>query len=375
MTDASDTPSTTGHSSPMRPPEQGLGALAPVLFAACVVVVIFGMQQAQAVLVPLLLAAFLAVLGIRPLYWLRDLGVPHFLATAVVAIGMVLAALVLFTFVGASINEFTEQIPTYQQRLEEALVAVFSRYGERFPTTTSEILEALQPGGVMRLTATLLTSLGTLFTNATLILFTVVFVLLEAHTFAPKLQAVSGRSDLSFESFARFTAGVQHYLYLKTLISLLTGALVAAWVAVMGLDFPLLWGLLAFLLNYVPTIGSIIAAVPAVLLAFIQLGLGSALVIGTGYLAINQVVGGLLEPRILGRGLGLSTLVVFLSLIFWGWVLGPVGMLLSVPLTMTLKIALESSDRTRWLATLLAQDVPDPVDGSAESTASAESPS
>ncbi|MDX1661350.1 MAG: AI-2E family transporter [Gemmatimonadota bacterium] len=344
---------------PDRPPSPGLGPLGPLLFAACLVVVIFGMQQAQGVLVPMLLAAFLAVLGIRPLEWLRERGVPHVLGVAMVSLGLVLVALLLFTSVGASINEFTEQIPFYQRRLEEALVAVFSRYGERFPTTTNEILEMLQPGGVMRLTASLLTSLGTLFTNATLILFTVVFILLEAHTFGPKLMAVSGRSDLSFESFARFTSGVQRYLYLKTLISLLTGALVAAWVAAMGLDFPLLWGLLAFLLNYVPTIGSIIAAVPAVLLAFIQLGLGRALVIGGGYLVINQLVGNLLDPRVMGRGLGLSTLVVFLSLIFWGWVLGPVGMLLSVPLTMTLKIALESNERTRWAATLLAEGAPD----------------
>lgn len=367
MTDETGTSPPAGPSPSLHTPQQGLGAIGPLLFAACLVIVIFGLQQAQGVLVPLLLAAFLAVLGIRPLYWLRDRGIPHVLAVAIVSIGLVLLALLLFTSVGASINEFTGQIPFYQHRLEEALAAVFSPYGERFPTTTNEILEALQPGGVMRLTATLLSSLGALVTNATLILFTVVFVLLEAHTFAPKLQAMSGRSDLSFEPFARFTRGVQHYLFLKTLISLLTGALVAAWVAVMGLDFPLLWGLLAFLLNYVPTIGSIIAAVPAVLLAFIQLGPGRAAVIAVGYLAINQLVGGLLEPRVLGRGLGLSTLVVFLSLIFWGWVLGPIGMLLSVPLTMTLKIALESSDRTRWLATLLARDAREGATWSAES--------
>jgi predicted PurR-regulated permease PerM len=137
------------------------------------------------------------------------------------------------------------------------------------------------------------------------------------------------------------------------MVSLATGVLVAVWLVVLGLDYPLLWGLLAFLLNYVPNIGSIIAAVPAVLLAVVQLGILRALLVAAGFLVVNLVMGGAVEPRFMGRGLGLSTLVVFLSLLFWGWLLGPVGMLLSVPLTMTVKIALDSREDTRWAAVLL----------------------
>ena len=119
----------------------------------------------------------------------------------------------------------------------------------------------------------------------------------------------------------------------------------------------MLWGTLAFLLNYVPNIGSIIAAIPALLLALVQLGPGAVLWSAIGYLVVNNLVGNVIEPRFMGRGLGLSTLVVFLSLVFWGWVLGPVGMFLSVPLTMTLKIALDSSEETRWIAILLGPEV------------------
>ena len=122
----------------------------------------------------------------------------------------------------------------------------------------------------------------------------------------------------------------------------------------MKVDYPLLWGLLAFLLNYIPNLGSIIAAVPTVLLTLVQLGWSAALIVFAGYSVVNVVIGSFIEPRFMGKGLGLSTLVVFLSLVFWGWVLGPVGMLLSVPLTMTLKIALESSEENRWLAKLLS---------------------
>jgi predicted PurR-regulated permease PerM len=122
-----------------------------------------------------------------------------------------------------------------------------------------------------------------------------------------------------------------------------------------------LWGLVAFLFNFVPNIGSIIAAVPALLLALVQLGPGPALAAGAGYLVVNIVMGNVVEPRFMGRGVGLSTLVVFLSLVFWGWVLGPVGMLLSVPLTMVVKLALEANPETRWIAVLIGPDVePEP---------------
>jgi predicted PurR-regulated permease PerM len=125
---------------------------------------------------------------------------------------------------------------------------------------------------------------------------------------------------------------------------------------VLGVDHFLLWSVLAFLLNYIPNIGSMIAAVPAVLLALVQLGAPTAGLVALGYVLSNAIMGNVIEPKYMGRGLGLSTLVVFLSLIFWGWLLGTVGMLLSVPLTMIVKIALESSQDTRWVALLLASD-------------------
>jgi len=123
-----------------------------------------------------------------------------------------------------------------------------------------------------------------------------------------------------------------------------------------GIEYAFMWGLLAFLLNFVPTIGSIIAAVPAVLLALVQFGLGKALMIVIFYLVINISISNVVEPRLLGQRVGLSTLVVFMSMVFWGWILGPVGMLLSVPLTITFKIAMEGSDETRWIAILLGTD-------------------
>ena len=166
-----------------------------------------------------------------------------------------------------------------------------------------------------------------------------------------------GDPDAVFPSVTKFTDSVKSYLAIKTLVSLITGALIAAWLWALGVDFPLLWGLLAFLLNFI----SIIAAVPAVLLAFLQFGVGTGLAVAAGFIAVNVVIGNIVEPRFMGQGLGLSALVVFLSLVFWGWLWGTVGMLLSVPLTMTLKIALESREETRWMAVLLGPPVPEEV--------------
>ena len=135
-----------------------------------------------------------------------------------------------------------------------------------------------------------------------------------------------------------------------------TGLLVYFFLLIVGVDYPLLWAVLAFVLNYIPTIGSIIALIPPFLLAMVQLGFIDSIIVLAGYLTINTIMGNILEPKFMGMGLGLSTLVVFLSLVFWGWVLGPIGMILSVPLTITIKIALDSSEETRWLAVMLGPE-------------------
>jgi predicted PurR-regulated permease PerM len=149
------------------------------------------------------------------------------------------------------------------------------------------------------------------------------------------------------------TLELRRYLAVKTWISMLTGAALGLWVAAIGLDFAVFWGLVAFLLNYIPNLGSIIAAIPPTLLALVQLGPGPAVLVVLGYLVVNMALGNIVEPMVMGRRLGLSTLVVFLSLVFWGWLFGPVGMFLSVPLTMAVKITLESSREFRWVAILL----------------------
>ncbi len=327
-----------------------------LLAAAAFVILVAGLKAAQALVNPFLLAVFIAVISTPPIFWLESRGLPRTLALVVVVLAVVGALLGLSVVVGASINDFTNDLPRYTERLKGqfgSLVETLRGLGIDLPRDRAGLLDHVNPAWVLELAGDLFNGFGVVLANAFLILLTVVFILLEASTFSGKLHAIARDAHLTRASVDAFTETVRRYLAIKSLMSLGTGAAVWLWLTLLGVDYPILWGLLAFLLNYVPNIGSIIAAVPAVLLAFVQIGPGAALWTAAGYLAINVLFGNALEPRFMGRGVGLSPLVVFLSLIFWGWVLGPVGMFLSVPLTITARIALAASDETRWAAVLL----------------------
>ncbi|MCG8436251.1 MAG: AI-2E family transporter [Gammaproteobacteria bacterium] len=328
--------------------------------AACVIVVA-GMKASQAILVPFLLALFIAIISASPLFWLERKGVPPWLAVLIVILVVLLIGIAIGGMVSTAVADFSRNIPFYENRLREQSAGLLNWLaGFGIELSREYVTETFDPGAAMQLVGSMLNSLGGVLTNGFLILLTVVFMLLEASTFPNKLRAILDSPDSSMGRFESFVGNVQRYIAIKTWVSLVTAVLVAAWVWVLGVDYPLLWGLVAFLLNFVPNIGSFIAGVPAVLLALIQLGLGYALATAAGYVMVNVVMGNLIEPRFMGRGLGLSTLVVFLSLIFWGWVLGPVGMLLSVPLTITAKIALDSREDARWLAILLGPEIHKP---------------
>jgi len=327
-----------------------------VTFAAFVIT-IAGMRAASSLLVPFLLSVFIAIISAPPLFWLKRKGVPTALAVVIVVVAFLVVVLLIITMIGTSLSDFSRTIPIYQERLQEKNVLLLV-WLESFGLDLSdqEIFKAFDPGVAMKMAAGMLTGLKSVLTNGFLILFTVIFILLEASSVPAKLRGVFDDPDRSLGYLEKIGDSVQRYIAVKTLISLGTGVAVSVWLYILGVDYPLIWGLLAFLFNYIPNIGSILAAIPAVLLTIVQLGTGSAILVATGYLVINVAIGNVLEPRIMGRSLGLSTLVVFLSLIFWGWVFGPVGMLLSAPLTMTVKVALDSNDDTRWLAILLGSE-------------------
>ena len=329
-----------------------------IIIAAAFVVVVAGLKAAETLLVPFLLSVFIALIFSPLLAKLKQLRVPGGLAICLIIGLVVLVGWLIGILVGASINDFRQNLPQYQERLQTMSVGVLNWMNERGITLDMEQMrQSFDPGKVMQLAGNTLSSFGNVMTNAFMILLTVVFILAEEMGFSEKLQSARKDNGSTGEALQRFTQSVNSYLGIKSLLSLLTGVLVMIWLWFLDVDYPVMWGLLAFLLNFVPTIGSIIAAVPAVLLALIQLGPLVAGLTAAGYLVVNVVVGNGLEPKLMGKGLNLSPLVVFLSLVFWGWVLGPVGMLLSIPLTIMVKIALENHEETYWLGIMLGAGV------------------
>jgi predicted PurR-regulated permease PerM len=328
---------------------------------AAFVIVVAGMRATESILVPFLLSVFFAIVCAPPLMWLKRKGIPTLLAVLVVVSAVLLAGLIMVALIGTSLNDLSSALPVFQESLREKMTGLLAFLGN-FGINISDlgITEAFDPGIAMKLVVGMLAGLKKVLANGFFILLTVIFILLEASSFPTKLRAILTEPEESLSHFNKFINSVQHYMAIKTVFSFITGIAVAVWLFVLDVPYPLLWGLLAFLLNYIPNIGSILASVPAILLALIQLGVGKAVIVLVGYLVINIIVGNVLEPKIMGRGLGLSTLVVFLSLVFWGWVFGPVGMLLSVPLTMTVKIALDSNEDTRWISTLLGSETVSP---------------
>ncbi len=326
-----------------------------IIILAAIVVVIYGMQMMSVLLVPFLIAAFLALITVRPMLWMQEHRVPSILAALIIVTMLMLILAILGTIVGTSIADFTAALPTYQARLDGIIDGVFKVIVANFnlDEKVESVGDMIDPGWAMGLVAGILNSLRDVLTNAFLIIFTMIFILLEASTAKTKFEAAFGRKAESIQGMRDFMQNLGRYLGIKTMVSMATGMCAGVLTWSLGLDFPLLWAMIAFLLNYVPTIGSIIAAVPAVLLALVQIGPGAAGATAVGFIAINVVFGNFLEPRLMGYGVGISPLVVFVGLVAWGWIFGPVGMLLSVPLTMTLKMALESDERTQWVAILL----------------------
>jgi len=337
-------------------PDRGIRFL---VIAAALVIIIMGINQAQSVLVSFLVAVFFAILGTPPLLWLERKRIPAVVAVLLVVAGMITILLIVGAIVGASINSFYTELPVYQTRLQEHAAAFQSFLATKGIRGMDKVLLGyINPAAVMSLTARLLAELGSALSNIVLILLTVAFILFEASSFPVKLRSVLGDPQQVFPQFTRFVGDIERYMVIKTLISLATGILIGIWLFILGVDFPILWGFLAFLLNYVPSVGSTVAAIPAVLLAFIQLGIGSAVMATAGYMAVNFMLDIVIETRLMGHRLGLSTLIVFLSLIFWGSLLGPVGMVLCIPLTMTLKFACENNKGTKWIAVLLGPEAP-----------------
>lgn len=323
-----------------------------VTFAAFTIIVA-GLKMADTLIVPFILAVFIAMVVAPLVTWLRARGVPNGLAIFLVVVLMLSIGFLLGAIVGSALGNFRQDLPEYSSKLGALSSGLQQWLSARGIAVSAEQWQnSFDPGALMALVANMLASFGNVMTDGMMILLTVIFILAENTGFAEKLTRARGLNGSS-QWLQTFTDSVNSYMAIKTAISFVTGLVIFIWLSILGVDYAVLWGLLTFLFNFVPAVGSVIAAVPAVMLAIIQLGFGSGALVLAGFFVVNMLMGNVIEPRWMGRGLNLSPLVVFVSLVLWGWVLGPVGMLLSIPLTIMLKIGLESQTETRWIGTML----------------------
>jgi predicted PurR-regulated permease PerM len=329
-----------------------------LLVCACLIIVFAGIKAASVIMVPFLLSAFIAIACSPLINWASQYKVPRAFSVSLVILFILIIGFMLAGLVTQSLAEFRQNLPQYTTQLSGEFAWILDKLAVlNIHVDQSLIMSYLDPGMAMSMATNFLAGMGNVLSNLFLILLTVIFMLFDAESMPKRIHVALADPEMKMTHIDRFLKSVNSYLAIKTLVSIGTGAFIGVWLYVLGVDHFLLWAVLSFLLNYIPNIGSIIAAVPAVLMAFVEFGFATAGLAGLGFLVVNTVMGNMIEPRFMGKGLGLSTLVVFLSLIFWGWLLGAVGMLLSVPLTMVVKIALESREESKWIAILLSSDV------------------
>lgn len=325
-----------------------------VVYGACIVIIVAGLRAAAPILTPLALAAFAAAVSLPALSWLRRRGASTGLAILVIMLlDTAIVSLVGWVML-RSVADLRARLPDYLargQNLPQAIRTKFLELGIEIDPDYYATL--LQPGHLLDVVTAAARNATSLLALFLLMLLVLVFILAESMVLPEKLRLVFGPATPGIAAAAAGLGQLQHYLLLKTLVSLLTGAAIGSGAALLGVDFALFWGFLACLLNFSPTIGSLIAAVPAVLLALFQLGPERAIALAAVYVGVNVLLGSFAEPIFMGRQLRLSPIVILVALVFWGWTWGPIGMFLAVPLTIALRIAFENRKGLAKLATLM----------------------
>ncbi len=331
--------------------------LHPLFYASAGIIVIAGLKIGAPIINPILMAVFFSIIIFHPISWLKKKGVNGVLSILIVVLGL---ALVLFAVGGAvtrSIIQFSQNMPFYKNELHEITrntIHTLNGYGLDISQDT--VADNFNAGSAFGYASKFVTGVGGVLGQITLLILVAAFILGETNSFPIKLKAVLKDPDVSLGNITVISKNIRYYLGVKTLTGLIGGASVAVVLFIMHIEYAIIWGILVLLMRYIPNIGSVIAAIPIMLFVLIQDGLSGVLYVGIAYGFINFVIGQIIEPKFLAKGMNLSTLAVFLSLVFWGWILGDVGMLLAVPITMAMKISLETRDNSKWMAIMLGSE-------------------
>ncbi len=331
-----------------------------LIVSASFVIVIAGLKIASPIILPFVLAVFIALLMTPMINFFNAKGLPNGLSILLGIMLLIGFGMLIGSLVGNSVTQFIANSESYQQRLDVLFTSAADFFKQFDIDISFELLhEHLNPAAIFPLATNLLNAVGGVLANTFIIVLFLIFILTEDIGLYERLKLAFPEQHESLTTIQTINSKITKYMGIKTAISLATGLTIYIGLLIIGVDYPLLWGFLAFLLNFIPNFGSLIAAVPPILLALLQLGPVHALITTGLYFVSNTLYGNVIEPKVLGDGLGISPIVVLVSLVFWGWIWGPVGMILSVPLTVMIMLVMESSDNTKWVSVLLSsQKIP-----------------
>jgi AI-2 transport protein TqsA len=327
-----------------------------MLVLAATVVVLVGVRLAAPILNPILFAIVLTLL-FSPLYsWLRR-RLPTGLALLIMLVILSVLFVGLFVILGASIGRFSERVAFYTAQLNGELGNLDTLL-ESLGLANVDVLEVVKPSALAGALGVVLSGIAGFLSDLFLILMIMLFLLGEGPAMMNRLRASVAEEN---QQVSRLTAVGQNVVLqfgLRAIVNLVTGAGVSVMLFLLGVDFPLLWGILTFFLSFIPYIGLVLAVAPAVVLALAEHGLDRALLVIVGVIVINILAENVLSPMMMGRGLNISPTIVFLSFIIWAWLLGGPGAFLALPLTLFVAVMFDTFPETRWLASLIGVSSP-----------------
>ena len=321
-----------------------------LVIIASLVIIIAGLALTSSLIGPIIFAIFIAILALPILNWLLKIKLPKGVALVVMIIGLIIFLLAMAAFFSASFEQLENSLLTYQAQMDSRISdtkAALEAQGINF--SDSDLLAPDMEEWFAKVTDSL-RRFGSMVANIVLIIMTMIFALLEASNLHSRLQQNLGVDHLIVVRSEQFSQSVIRYFGLRTLVNLFVGGMVAVMLWILKIDFAVLWGVLTFFLGYIPYLGAFLATLPGVLLAWVQYGAGMAIVVILGITFINFIGENLLAPKMIGKGLQISPLVVFIAFMLWSAILGPLGMFLSMPLTVIVLFLLDSFPETRWLA-------------------------
>jgi len=325
------------------------------------------MKYAADLLSPFLISVALAIVLTPLLNILEQKRIPRVISLILLILLSALPIIILGGYIGSEAQDFAANLHTMQAEFEKTLGKFIVNLQDMGLTIEQKDIEAmLEKSNISGIVKNLASQTSTQFSNIFLILFTVAFMLMESGAIKSKVKQILSKSKIDLDEGMQIITKINTYFIIKVKTSLATAVWVLLVLWFYDIHYFYLWATLAFFLNFIPVVGSIFAAVPPIVLAMMDQSMMTALWVGLWYVTINMVIGNILEPRIMGKGLGLSALVIFLSMTLWGWVMGPTGMILSVPLTMAMQFLFAQYKETEWIALMLSdfeEDTKESKDG------------